>query len=70
MDRAHSYVMLLYLEFEALVLDIFDYLFASPKDDYSPIMLAYTKSISTALLIKWMTSCWIFLFSYFFEDNG
>jgi len=45
MARVHSYVMLLDLECDALVLDIVHHLLASTKDDHSPMMPAYIESM-------------------------
>jgi len=41
MSKVKSYVVLLDLEYDALVLDIFDHLLASIQDDHSPLLLAH-----------------------------
>jgi len=45
MARVRSYVMLLDLESGALVLDIYQHLLASTKDNHSPLGLAHIESI-------------------------
>ncbi|KAJ8446772.1 LOW QUALITY PROTEIN: hypothetical protein Cgig2_000783 [Carnegiea gigantea] len=51
MDRVKSYVMLLALEYDALVMDIFHQLLASPKDDHFAMTLAYVESILVGILM-------------------
>ncbi|KAJ8438242.1 hypothetical protein Cgig2_003631 [Carnegiea gigantea] len=51
-SRVKSYVVLLDLECDALVWDIFHHLLASPKDDHYSITLAYVESILVGILTE------------------
>ena len=48
--RVHSYVMLLDLECDPLIMDIFHHLLASIKDDHLPLILAHIESILVHIL--------------------
>lgn len=50
MSRVKSFEVLLYLECDALVLDLFHHLVASIKDDHSPPLLAHIESILDGIL--------------------
>jgi len=52
MARVCSYVVLLDLECDALVLDIFHHLLASIHDDHSPLLLAHIESILWGILVE------------------
>ena len=50
MSKVKSYEIQLDLECDALVLDIFNHLLASIKDDHSPLLLAHIRSILVGIL--------------------
>ncbi|KAJ8428235.1 hypothetical protein Cgig2_009950 [Carnegiea gigantea] len=51
-SRVKSYVVLLDIECDTLILDIFHHLVASPKDDNSTMTLTYVESILVGILTE------------------